>query len=276
MSAAMSAKLLAAAALANASAAAKALPAIAGKAATAAAAEGAAAAGAATGGQPLAVPVGAAQQNGLIKAAAAAPAEAAAAASAKHGDAVDRWLSGASTLPPPTEEQPPPASQVNQLVQYFEQLSPSKASPGDSLDILSGPGAAEQAAQQCGVSATVSSEAGTGGGTRRPLPGRTNGRRAFLKTLSRHARFEEGGGQQGGPASAVASDSPVGSGDCSSSSAALLSGKQRPSGGTSTGKLTASSRLQASDRSSDQLVASELRDADSASDISGASSNSTS
>ena len=138
--------------------------------------------------------------------------------------------------------------------------------------------------------------AATGGGEisakPRPLPRCTKSRRAFLRALSRHARFAglpEEGEEGGAPASATVAepaDLSSASSTAASPGAALLTGKQ-PGGalvsstkGTSTGRPTVSSRLQRGSggrgSSYDQQVAAELQDADGASDFSGISGNSSS
>ena len=254
------------------------------------------------------------QQDGLIK---AGPGAAPAASAAGSPPAV------AAEYPPCDS---PKLSHVDSLVQYFERLSPSKAEHAQHVQQQPAGGLAPQLAQAtdsldqhilvpaaqvpagpmaCGSSrpeasshepAGMAASSGSGGmcpstgGKPRPLPGRTESRRAFLRAISRHARFAgvpEEAEEGSAPASTTAidpSDSPSSSSAAANPGAVLLTSKQPGSivlsstKGTSTGRP--SSRLQrgsgARSSSYDQQVAAELQDADGASDFSGISGNSSS
>lgn len=169
-------------------------------------------------------------------------------------------------------EEPHTFSHVDSMVRYFERLSPVKVpeppAPADSstpelpdaLDGLSQAAAADAAA---GGSPADASE-------RRPLPRRTESRRAFLKQLSRHARFEGVPEAREGDSTAsptAASDSPMGSSSAATPSAALLTGKTPGSAATSgkppTSRLASSGRMGSGHSgmdSSDQQLAAELRE----------------
>ena len=313
LSAAMSAKLAAAAAALSGAAAAVAT----GKKA-AIAADPFSPAGCAGQACTMPEPVAAQQQpDGFIKAASSGePDSATAAGSQPPGDAAAE-----AGLAP---QEATRLSHVDSLVQYFERLSPVKTQqqqqpqqqPGsehpaasgpssDSLDAFTQLSAAEpQAAphldgsslseaspqKEGGAAAPGSAAAPSSGSTRRPLPRRTESRRAFLRAISRHARFagvpeeEEESGSPASAAAAEASDTPTGSSTAASPSAALLAARQPRSAalpsskGTGTGRPTTSSRLQCSggrsSAASDQQVAAELQDADGASEFSGISGNS--
>lgn len=207
----------------------------------------------------------ASQPGGLIKA--ALPGEAAA--------------DGASPVPPPlaAEASEEPAQQfghecrrpfghVDSLVQHFKRLSPRKLPDGEA-----------GAATPLPTAPSPEPHAPPEPSQRRPLPQRSESRRAFLRNMSRHPRFagvpEEGEEESSSsPASNLTSPVLTGSGSGSGHGSPLL-GSQPTASASAKSTVRPSSRLSGrTDLSSEAALAAELRDTDSAADISGASGNS--
>lgn len=189
-----------------------------------------------------------------------------------------------------------PAAVVTPAADSLELLAQAAAAQVPAAGPLAGGSSFSEASSRepAGTSA-AGAAAGSGTATAadskpRPLPRRTESRRAFLRAISRHARFagvpegDEEGSTCGSGAADEPADSLESSSPAASPGAALLTGKQPGSAAlagtknTSTGRPTISSRLQRGSAvqggSYDAQVAAELQDADGASDFSGISGNS--